>query len=248
MKRLLALALLAAATPASAQTDVVRLAPGEIPLHIVAQGRAVNPADRLILTVPITATGTSATEARTAAARTVARVTAALTAQGVPAAAITVGAGSSQTGFAGNEEDGDEMPAAALAAMALAGASSPHRVTTMMQVGIDHLAALPRVERALDAIDQPAAAAPTLLLRDDAAARRAAIADAVAQARQQADAYAAALGLRVVRVLAIGNRPASGADPLAGWTLYASLLGARGTDRTVETRARVEIDYALAPR
>lgn len=245
--RLTALLLALVANPVFAQsTDFVRLAPGEIPLRIMAEGKVRTPADTLTLFVPITGTGATAAAAREAARQRTTAVTAALNSQGVEAAAIVVTPATGPLGFIGNETD-DDLPIGTMAAMTSASSSSPRQVAVVLRVRLSDPGMLERVQRALDAMDQPIIGGPRPALRDDRVARQQAIAAATVKARQEADAYAGALGLRVARVLAIGNAVPSSSDTALGWTIYAAMQGG-GVDTAVETQARIQIDYALAPR
>ena len=95
--------------------------------------------------------------------------------------------------------------------------------------------------------------------RDEAAAHTAAIAKAIANARTEADAYAAALGMRVVRVIRVGN-----AKPKVNWPDLMMLFGGitNGMDPgTTESTALYElramaaahfagvtIDFVIAPK
>ena len=246
-KTIVVTALLAAATsPAQAQsTDMLRLAPGEIPLRIVADGKARTRADFITVTVPVTATAASAVAARESARQSVARITTTLTAQGIPAGAITSGQPAGPFGFIGNEDD-DDGPAAA-AALAAARTQTTRQAGVVVQVRLTDPTMLARVTQALDSINQPIAGKPQSSLKDDTAARSAAVADAAAHARAEADAYATATGLRVVRVLAISNAPAT-TDAALGWTLFAAMQGGSLLNNEVVTRRRIQVDYALAPR
>jgi len=93
---------------------------------------------------------------------------------------------------------------------------------------------------------------PEYHLDDDSAARREARVQAIASARADAEAYAAAAGMRIVRILRITDR--AGLDftqLLVTEREAAARLGprlGRADAPTVETVAVVGVDYVLAPR
>jgi uncharacterized protein YggE len=90
---------------------------------------------------------------------------------------------------------------------------------------------------------------PTFSLSDETLARRAAYSQALQRARSDADAVAAAMGMRVARVLRVSQRIGEGA---VGWTVYAAIRQAYGlTDSgepIAETQVRIDVDFALAPQ
>jgi uncharacterized protein YggE len=92
---------------------------------------------------------------------------------------------------------------------------------------------------------------PDYELADDRAARRAAKADALAKAKEEADAYAAMLGMRVSRLLRVGERGAADmTDPseILAYVKAARAGGGVTDERKVETTVRLAVDYALVPR
>jgi uncharacterized protein YggE len=105
------------------------------------------------------------------------------------------------------------------------------------------------VQELLDQKDAVTLESPLFELSDNRAARSAAIADAIQKARLDADAYAAALGMRVSRLTRVKDQNAQ-ASPFGN---YAELVekmvqqksGPRGK---VETDVNVVIEFALAPR
>jgi uncharacterized protein YggE len=107
------------------------------------------------------------------------------------------------------------------------------------------------VDAALRAVDSSLAPNVAYTVSDDGPARRGARADAIAAARADADAYAAAMNMRVVRIVRVTER--IGMDimsMLIGNPALAQLMEQvaqpDGPDQVV--RAFVGIDFALAPR
>jgi len=87
-------------------------------------------------------------------------------------------------------------------------------------------------------------------LSENAPARQEARAGALAQARAQAEGYAAAMGLRIVRVVRVSERiSANGMGVDAYRSLMEMFLSAAGADSEhVEATVDLSVDYALAPR
>ncbi len=245
MKRILvgltALLLAGRVEAQSAATVGAPLRPGEVALHIVARGETTSRADRITLSVSVNGRGPTLAEARTAADAGVARLISALAAAGVDRAAITtsgnrIGIASPLVMFepaAPNE--GGSHPA-------------PRRATTTLQVIVSDRATLDRATQVIAAQDSASAATPTPTLRDDAPARRTAVAAALDHARRTADDYAAPLGLRVARVAAVSNGAgiADGVEELT--EAFSQLQGRDKAPDTVTTRATAVVDFVLAPR
>ncbi len=247
MKRILVgLTALLLAGHVNAQTAAALVAPlhsGEVALHIAARGEVTTRADRISVAVTVTGRGPTVPEARAAADAAAARLTTALTAVGVDRAAIT------QT--SAGSKPGSSNPFNAVAAM-MGGGDGGHpaarTAVTTMQVAVPDRAMLDRVTQVVAAHDDASAATPKPMLRDEAAAYRGAVSVAVTKARQDADDYAAALGLKVIRVAAVSNSGGL-ADGIEVFTTIVAQFQDKGsTPDTVTTAATATVDFVLGPR
>jgi uncharacterized protein YggE len=253
MRKLFAAAWLAAtsllvAVPAAADSPVTLppLAAGEVLLETNAVGIARSPATSARLTVTVNAEGATEAEARRAATTAVQRVTAAARGAGVPASDIDAGrvAVSSDPYFTDSLNAMGEN---------ISDASEVHTASSTVNIEMRNASATPALHRALEAIENVNAGTPEYSLDDDTAARRTARAEAIRKARADAEAYAAALGLRLGRVLRVTER--TGLD-LLGMALSESNTAMRTfrdyersmAEGQVMTFVVVGVDYALVPR
>jgi hypothetical protein len=128
-----------------------------------------------------------------------------------------------------------------------------HHASSTVVIRMRRAASTQALHRALDAIDNVSVAVPEYTLDDDAAARRSARADAVRRARTDADSYAAAMNMRIGRVLRVTER--TGVDML-GMALSESNTAMRTfrdyersvAEGEVMTMVVIGVDYALAPQ
>lgn len=197
--RLVIAAALAFAAPAAAQVVTVPpLAAGEVLLEVNAQGRVRTPPDRVGLAGGVVTTGGTAREALDANAAAMARVIAALKAAGARDADIQTRQLSVNPRFQRNRESYDEQPR-------ITGYVAQNSVA----VATNRLALAPRLIEAMFAAGANNVSGPRFTIENDRAALAGARREAVARAREQADAYAAAFGLRVARVLHVAERGSS---------------------------------------
>jgi hypothetical protein len=243
----LALSSVVAAVPAAADSPISLppLAPGEVLLEVGAIGVATSPATSATLTVTIMVEGETEEQARRLADAALARVVAAARAAGVAAADIDSSAADASTMstdlYNATYAMGDNGLGATSMSYANAGAVIQMR----------NPAALPALRRTLSGIEHVSVGEPDYRLDDDSAARRTARSDALRRARADADAYAASMNMRVVRVLRVTER---------GGTDFMSMLfgepqvvrefepGRTNRNGQVQTLAVLGVDYALAPR
>lgn len=227
----LIMAAIAVPLPAAAQ------AVGDVTLQISASASVTSPADKITVTIPVSASGATMPVARGVNELTIEWLKTALVAQGVEAGAITVPP-SPQDSF------GPVFPR--MAGNATGGANKTARAT--VQVELHDAAQLKRVTELLEGRNLEASA-PVYALRDDSAARAAATAEAIRKARAQADSTAAAMGYRVERMTRVSNYGQAMFDmgdfTTMAQTMFASRGGAGGT---VVTQARVWIDFVMRPR
>lgn len=253
-------AALALSAPAHAQTSA--LAPGEIALHISAQG-AVS-ADFATFEVRLVGRAVSRAEAESDLREAERKTASTLENMGIDRSRLVL----SDASFS-EEERYDWRGAGAMAdAAANAEASAvyvvdiadetealdePPRITvwvasSTMTVTVDDLAKLEnamRVSRGEETITSPR---PTFRFRDDAKSEREAVSAAIAEAKADAEVYADALGYRLVRIVAVSNdgpplslpsvlqAMATIDNPSRDWSLIAQRI------------ATVGIDFAIAPK
>jgi len=166
---------------------------------------------------------------------------------GVPDDAITKLPGASQFGFIGNEAySADDEPNPDGAAALLAMARQRKIATAGVQIELTDMSRLAAVRQLLLEREDVAAQPPILSLRNDAAARREAAAKAIAKAKEEADAYSSALGLRVARIVRVFDPTATTEQPQL-WSQMITLMNS-GTGNEVVTDARVGMEVVLAPR
>jgi len=237
----LALALTLAAGPAVAQPAPAAstVAPGETLLEVDAVGKVRGPPDLVRLYVAVKSTGESAAKARSANAALIERITAAARTAGVAAADVRPSARGWRIGFIGNE----------IPEMALPAAMRPAAKTeaSALEIRLRGSGRVEAVRTALELAGADQVSGPVYELEDDSSARRAAKQNAVDTARTEADDYARALGMHVVRILRVSERVTPYPNPEDMETLYASMGLGSGSAEEVETSVRVAVDFALAP-
>jgi uncharacterized protein YggE len=269
--RLVALALagaalaLASTAPLAAQSRgaIAPLADGEVLVEVNGVGIVTTRGDRATLSFGITGGGETDAAARADAERNAGEVRARLRALGVADADIRI---EPVAGFPGN--DMERAMAAAQAAMEEAaaeagrqtGAPEPqrqaapasHAASAAAEVVIRNMAVVPAVQALLDERHLQTMQGPVYTLNDDSAQRRGARLQAMEKVRADAETYAVALNMRVVRVVRVTERLGMDAMSMA---FQERLMGSifnpatgRGTRPEVATVVLVGVDYVLAPR
>ncbi|RXZ34586.1 DUF541 domain-containing protein [Sphingomonas desiccabilis] len=239
---LLALALSAAAgiQPSAAQPQgpAAVLQPGETLLEVQSLGERSGVPDRASFTVAVDTPGATPAAALEANAAASARLAAAARAAGVEAAALRTSNLSVRPRYR-QDRDGDE-----------AGEVIGYRANSRFSL---QKLSLPVAEKAVAALVEAGATeveGPDFAFADDAPLVRASRADAIRKAQQQAEDYAAALNMRVVRVLRVSERASSGGESeiiVTGARQRAGLLPVLAPGEQAIT-TRIWIDFALAPR
>jgi uncharacterized protein YggE len=235
--------------PLNAQVaSQVVLAPGEVLAQSAGLGQVRSKPEVVQFRLTLTARGDNAAAARSACDAALRDLQAKLRSVGVPDTAITVlPAGATQIGFIGNEAySDDEAPNPAGAAAMMAMARQRKIATVGVEIELTDMSRLTAVRQLLLDREDIAAQPPTLSLRDDTAARRAAVAQAIAKAKAEADAYASALGLRVARIVRVFN-PAGTSEQPQVWAQMIALMNSSPGNEVV-TDARVGMEVVLAPR
>lgn len=235
------------ATSAVQVASATPLAAGEVLLQISAQGSVSSAPDRITVTVLLSAAGATSSAARAAAQAKANKVTAALVAAGIPADAISQGPGTS-LGFMGDVQlEGLANTLPQVVTGSGTELAMTKRSTTSLLIRLSNVGMVARVNSVLDAQDEAMAGRPTMELLKDAPARQAAIADAIKKARADADAYATALGMQVVRFVRVSNQAANAFDSAA--QMVEMFSNRRNSiENVVTTDAGVWIDFILAPR
>jgi uncharacterized protein YggE len=232
-----------AAAPVSAQSRAApTLNPGELLLEIDAGGASHMPADQAMLRVPLISRGGTSTEARQANEALGARLLSAARSAGIrDADARIVPASGTRWGFVGNEAY-ENFAAAAPDIQRTSVAS------TLLEIRLRDPSRFDALRAALERAGAEDVPDPDYSLEDDIAARRAAKADALRNARAEAEAYARTLGMRVVRIIRVSERGnASFGDSEGLQILYRQMMGAKsGRADDVETDVRISVDFALA--
>lgn len=235
-------------TPLAAhEANAPSLAPGEVLAQVSGSGSVRSQPEVARFRLVVSARNNDAAKAVAACDATVQNLKNKLRALGVPDRAITIMPQEMvRVGFMGNETDTSQATLGESSIAALLGAGAQGKLAT---VGVEieltqmaHLAAVRKIVFELDGVDaQP----PILSLLDETSARRSAVAQAVAKAKQEADAYANALGLRVVRITRVFDPETTPQSQL--WPQMIRLMNG-GNGNEVITYARVGLEAVLAPR
>jgi hypothetical protein len=242
--------MLCVATPLAAQSaSPVVLAPGEVLAQSVGAGEVHSRPDIARFRVKLAARGETISAARNACALALRDLTAKLAGVGVPAAAITIlPPDTAQIGFIGNEAYADFEAAGPAGAAAMQDMARARKVATAgVLIELTDMRLLAPVRALLAGREDVAAQPAAFSLRDDAAPRRAAAAQAIAHAREEADAYAGALGLRVSRIVRVFNPAATFSGPDVMSPMRELMRWGVGGDEVI-TETRVGMDVVLAPR
>jgi uncharacterized protein len=257
--RLVAAALLIASgaalsVPASAQVPLPPLARGEVALQTVGLGQMTTSADRALLRMQVTASGTDDGGAGRELRARLERIRAALRAAGVADADAETGA----VTVTRNEE-------AAAVSRALTGSqgvgwtSNPTlaagwpavTATAPLVILVRDVTRLPAVRAALDA-NQVTGLPAEFFLANDSSQRWRAREQAVQRARADAETQAGLLNMRIVRIRRISERTVSDMFGLAANempTIMRQIAGMRRVQSPeIETMVAVGVDFALAPR
>ncbi len=243
------LGLAVAQSPVSTQP----LGAGEILLEVNAVGTAMTRADLALVTVSIESSGATEVEARRAVDVATGRIVAAARAAGVAADDIIAQPGATTANAAVAMAMRDLERAAGEASSAGGSGSLPDNGATArgsIDIRVHDLSRLASLRQALEAAGAQNVSAPVYSLADSRSARAEARGLAIATARADAEAYAAALGMRVLRIVRVTDR--LGLDFLSMMNesnqMRRMMSGMAGHDPNITTIVPVGIDFALAPR
>ncbi|WP_166040001.1 SIMPL domain-containing protein [Sphingosinicella sp. YJ22] len=228
----------------SSPVPVQPLRPGEILLEVNAVGKATQRADTAQITVTVTGTGPRQADARAAADAEVQRVRSMALAAGIGAADI---------------DDSGAPPPMIMTVPSIPrdpAAGPPPRIERQQRsivIRTRNVAAAEALADALREDDDARVVGPTFSVSDETPAQRRASADAIAVARAEADNYAAALGMRVERVVRVTERMGFDFMDLLmserqrrGPSALGRLPEEDGAD--IPVVAYVGVDFALVPR
>lgn len=236
------------------------LGPNEVLLELSATGAVTTRADLVTIQVQVNASGATEAEARREAESQIRRITQVARGAGIAASDVEAEEISAMPvmdmmttdmnamDVMENSVSIDTMEASTDANMSMGGSTASAAAMVTIQLrSVDRLEAL---TRALDEAGLSAIPMPTYALADPAAPRREARSRALAAARTDAAAYAAALGLRVVRVARVSERV--GTDffsmMMNEGAMRRSMNGGAQNEPDIETTMIVGVDYVLAPR
>lgn len=244
--QLSALALVAAVLlqPSGARAELPAVGPGETLLQITASGSSRNRPDMVVVNVPIVASGASSAEARAAAKAQYDALRKALVEKGVPESSIAMVPFSNQWGFLGNAAIDPQVPLEIKGGVSAI--KSPKFANSMVRITFNDPALLEQVTTVLDSLNQAMIGGPAFSLQDDRSARAAATANAMENARSQANIYAASLGLHTGRVLRVSNYGSfTATDP--DYDSIVKMMAGAGTSTAlaVETRVNIWVDFAM---
>lgn len=257
-----------------AQAEAQPLAVGEVLLHIETVGVADTDAATVNLTVQGRGNDDATARAALKAAR--ARVMAQLAKLGVPATAVVAGdinvnedyaaaaaAGAAAAGAAAVGDAAADGTANLFAEVTSVDAASaaeeiPQRANQTLTITVTDLAKLTAVESvqtlsSVDDVMRSARSRTNFYTTDPKAAYGRAVQLALANARGEADAYAAALGYRVVRVVSVSSaKPGLNLPDVFGLIGRAQARGTPGADEMKKLAGSViagaQIDYVIAPK
>jgi uncharacterized protein YggE len=229
VKTVFAIALLAAAAPtlpAAAQTmpspAVAPLGPNSAILSLTAEGRSTRTPDLALFTAGVVTQGRTAAEALTANSRQMAAVVAALRRAGVAERDIQTSSLSLNPRYTSPEREAMVraretrelyVPPVEPSAPRIVGYDARNHV----QVRVRRVGEMGRIIDALAAAGANEIHGPNFTMDEPRSALDEARASAVAEARQRAELYARAAGMRVVRILSITE--AGGYYPVQGVTV-----------------------------
>lgn len=247
----------AAVAPTAARADspvtLPPLAAGEVLLEVDGLGIVRTPATFALINAVATGRGTTEAEARRALDAEIQRLTGLARAAGAAPADVQVrrsGAGISGIGSLRAFDVEEPAPGGE-------DASPPeprHHAHAAITVRLRDAARAGELQAGMtgEGMEMHAyGTAPSYVLEDDSAARREARSRAVAAARADAEALAASVGMRIVRMLRVTERAGLDFLPMMvteGEAAHQFEMHSKPRDGQVTTRAVVGIDFVLAPR
>jgi uncharacterized protein YggE len=239
LKAAMLLALLVAPVAVAGQNVPITLAPGEVLIQVEASGEARNRPDVMAINAGVVTTGRTAKAALAANNVLANRLLEAVRAQGVAPKDVQTEELSVRPQFAKTDEEraSDEGRSAQIVG---------YVATNSVALTLRDLSKAPDIVDALFEAGANNVRGPDFSLSDPAPAQRDARRAAVAAARTQADEYAAALGMRVSRVLRVSERGTFQQEGGQSITVTGSRIPRSPVEPgEITTRITVWIDYAM---
>jgi hypothetical protein len=240
-----ALALAALPAGAAAQDVAIALAPGEVLLQVQAQGNHLVRPDMMTITAGVVSVGPSAREAMAANSALASRLIDVVRSQGIDPRDAKTAELSVEPPMEELSDDVAERAERQGRGPRILGYVARNR----LELRLRDLAKAPDIIDALFSAGANSVEGPRFSLANPAPAERLARRAAVESARQEADTYAEALGMRVSRVLRVSERGHfewEGGDTITvtGNRIRRPNIGAG----ELTTNITVWIDYAMVPR
>jgi uncharacterized protein YggE len=223
------------------------LSTNEIAIEMASTGVAVLPADKATVVLTLRKTGATNREARASVRAFADQLTSELVALGLSKASIDFEEPTNRLGFVGNEAVTEMMESMGQVSPP---PKRPVSASASLEITISDLAFLPKLRDFIDRKDAVVMENPSYSLSDDRRARNAAINDAISKARLDADAYAAALGMRVDRVIGAKDQAAQSNFFFPDYEKMFERFGGQSEIKSgmVKTSARVIVEFALTRR
>jgi hypothetical protein len=242
MRLVIAGALALAAAPAVAQPAQphdasAQLRPGEVLLEVDTTGSVMSRPDVMTISAGVVTTGRTASEALSANAARAAGVVEAVRRHRIDARDVRTSDLSVEPAFEKTEETDEREPRI-----------MGYKATNDLELRLRDLARAPLLLDAMLAAGANTVRGPSFSLSDEGPSLRQARSRAVAAAREEAETYAGAMGMRISRTLRLSERR-SWVDSESGEAIMVTGSRARTSIEPgeIQTQVRVWVDYALVP-
>jgi hypothetical protein len=229
------------------------LAANEILLELGAMGSDSSPADLAEVSVAIKGRGKNEEAARAAHDAVLNRVKEAARAAGVAGADVEEGDPHVAPDMDASMTDLMEPMRPLRPGQSAQATEEPFSATSTVKLRVRNVGRLEALEEAVEKAGAETVGSPQYSAENTGAARQGARRKAIAQVRTDAETYAAALNMRVVRILRVTER--TGTDmmsmmfsEMAGGESAMSRMFEGGTDGRVPSVVFVGVDFVLAPR
>jgi hypothetical protein len=213
-------------------------------------GTVRTPADFAVVTAVVSSSAATEGEARAANDTKIQRLEAAAAAAGVAAQDVSVNRSPTVVEMSGLQLFGASQAMSMDVDMRRPEEGAQATAEALVEARVRNIAQVATLERSWRDAGALAVARPSYQLTDPEAARRRARTDAIAAARENAQAYAATLGMRVVRVVRVTERV--GLDMMGAFVsdrgMVRRLQSGAPSGPEVETQAIVGVDFALGPQ
>lgn len=212
-------------------------------IQAAATGISIDPADQASITLNLRQSAATELEARAKLRAFTEQVTAELSALGVPKRVISFEESTSILGYV-------RVQGSALEGKGRNPSTETRPVSAAASLKLTNFdpALLPKLRPYLDQKGDVVPGKPEFSLSDSRKARNAAIADGIKQARLDADAYAAALGTMVTRVISAGDQAAQSSILLSDQLIEKLYAQSNVRSGMVKTSVNVIVRVAVEPR